>query len=157
MYDATMSPHSDLQREVSRFVREFGLHQPGRTACGQPISTSEAHALGLIAEGDQIRMTDLAQQLLLEKSTVSRLVRALEKRDWVTISTDPRDARARLIALTASGKRAAERLAAARSAHFDAVFTQIDPNKRNEVLAALAELAGAARRSREGGPDVASA
>jgi DNA-binding MarR family transcriptional regulator len=151
------SSPEDLQRHLIDFVRAFGLHQPDTTACGQPISTSEAHALGVISDREGIRITDLAHELVLEKSTVSRLVRSMSDRGWVRSAGDAADRRARLLRLTASGRRAAARLASARATHFESVLGSIDPRRRDEVLGALAELTRAARFTRKGDSDARGA
>ena len=135
---------------MMHFVRAFGLHQPDRTACGQPISTSEAHALGVLDDAGAIRLAQLADELVLEKSTVSRLVSSLRGRGWVRLDRDPSDGRARLVKLTASGRRAATRLKAARSTLFDTVLARIDPDRHYEVISALAELTEAARSAARG-------
>ena len=152
-----MADAVDLQRQLVEFVRAFGLHQPDRTACGQPISTSEAHALGVLADEAPLRISELAGRLILEKSTVSRLVSSLAEKGWIRTSPDPSDARARLIELSASGRRAAERLKAARNAHFESVLRAIAPGRRNAVIGGLAELTRAARSLDEKEGDVRSA
>lgn len=152
-----MSDAVDLQQQLVEFVRAFGLHQPDRTACGQPISTSEAHALGVLADEAPLRINELARRLMLEKSTVSRLVTSLAEKGWIRTSPDPCDARARLIALSAAGRRAAERLKAARSAHFESVLGAIDPGRRDAVISGLAELTRAARSLSEEEGEVRSA
>lgn len=66
-----------------RFVRNFGLHQPDRTPCGQPLPVSVAYALAEIARDGGLRQVELGRRLKLEKSTVSRLVANLRIRGWV--------------------------------------------------------------------------
>lgn len=152
-----MDLSDDFQRQLVDFVRAFGLHQPDRTACGQPISTSEAHALSVLGNSGVLRVTELARALNLEKSTVSRLVSSMTQRGWIRSSSDAHDGRARLIGLTASGRRAAARLKAARASHLQAVLTAIDPARRDEVIDGLAELTRAARSIKEGGQHASSA
>ena len=151
-----MATPEELQQQLVSFVRAFGLHQPDRSACGQPISTSEAHALGVLAQRGGVRLTDLARELILEKSTVSRLVASMAGRGWVRIQEDANDRRARLIRLTAAGRRAAARLAAARSRHFEAILAAIVPERRDQVIEALEDLIRASRSLDRGEPDVQS-
>ena len=71
------------QDALMRFVRNFGLHQPDRTPCGQPLPVSEAHALAEIARDGPLRQVELARRLKLQKSSVSRLVTNLAARGWL--------------------------------------------------------------------------
>jgi DNA-binding MarR family transcriptional regulator len=127
----------DLQDAVGRFVRSFGLLQPDRTPCGQPVPPSEAHALGELARDGELRQVDLVRRLHLEKSTTSRIVNQLTKRGWVERSPAPDDGRGVLLRLTPAGKQAAARLAQARQTRFQAVMERIPPQERETVLRAL--------------------
>jgi DNA-binding MarR family transcriptional regulator len=123
-----------LQEQIVAFIRAFGLHRPDQTACGQPVSVSEAHALMELAAGEPLRPAVLAQRLRLEKSTVSRLVRHLEKQSWVTREPDRTDGRAVRLRLTDSGRAAAEKLARARAEKFDALVGSLPDPTRDQVI-----------------------
>ncbi|GAA3446641.1 hypothetical protein Pve01_40010 [Planomonospora venezuelensis] len=125
---------------MARFVRAFGLHQPDQTPCGQPVPTSEAHALGELARGGALRQSLLAHRLRLEKSTTSRLVTQLINRGWAERAPAPDDGRGVLVRLTPHGAEAAARLAAARAERFSAVLDRIPEGERADVLRALTVL-----------------
>jgi DNA-binding MarR family transcriptional regulator len=142
------STHPDaqaLQDRLVGFIRAFGLHQPERTPCGQPIPVSEAHALAELARDPPLGQAELARRLGLEKSTVSRLVGQLAGRGWLHRRPDPDDGRATLLALTPTGQQAAADLAAARAAKFTRLLDRIPPAERAAVLGALATLTEALR------------
>lgn len=122
-------------------VRSFGLHRPHETPCGRPIAVAEAHALMDLAADGPMNQGNLATRLRLEKSTVSRLVRQLEKRRWIRRQRHAEDARVVFISLTAEGRRAGERLAVARGTKFDQLLAGIPKGKRPQVLNALSTLA----------------
>ena len=134
-----------LQERLVAFVRAFGLHQPERTPCGEPIPVSEAHALAELAQSAPLGQAELARRLRLEKSTVSRLVGQLVGRDWVRRQPDPGDGRATRLALTPEGERAAARLAEARAVKFQRLIDAIPPAERESVLDALDALTVALR------------
>ena len=134
------------QEALMRFVRNFGLHQPDRTPCGQPLPVSEAHAMVEIAREGRIRQVELARRLRLEKSTVSRLVAQLIGRDWVRRVKHDGDARVVRLELTAAGSRAAGELAVARAARFADLLRNIPAERRPAVLDAIATLVDAAAR-----------
>ncbi|MEV5889545.1 MarR family winged helix-turn-helix transcriptional regulator [Nonomuraea fuscirosea] len=135
-----MSGDRELQEAVSRFVRAFGLHQPDQTPCGQPVPTSEAHALGELARDGALRQSELAHRLRLEKSTTSRLVTQLINRGWAERTPAPDDGRGVLVQLTQHGRNAAARLAEARAKRFSAVLDRVPEGERADVLRALSLL-----------------
>lgn len=121
-------------------VRAFGLHQPDQTPCGQPVPVSEAHALAALAADASLSQHELGRHLRLEKSTVSRLVRQLESRGWVTRSGDESDGRVVRLSLSEPGRQAAKELAEARSARFSRVVAAIPEHERAAVLSSLSKL-----------------
>ncbi|MET7376822.1 MarR family winged helix-turn-helix transcriptional regulator [Micromonospora arida] len=131
------------QEALMRFVRNFGLHQPDRTPCGQPLPVSEAHAMVEIAREGQIRQVELARRLRLEKSSVSRLVTNLVNRGWVHRETAEGDGRGVLLLLTAAGTTAAARQADARRARLTALLDRVPDDQRAAVVRALQTLAEA--------------
>ncbi|WP_430502337.1 MarR family winged helix-turn-helix transcriptional regulator [Micromonospora trifolii] len=131
------------QEALMRFVRNFGLHQPDRTPCGQPLPVSEAHAMVEIAREGHIRQVELARRLRLEKSSVSRLVTNLVNRGWVHRETAEGDGRGVLLLLTAAGTTAAARQANARRARLTALLDRVPDDQRAAVVRALQTLAEA--------------
>jgi DNA-binding MarR family transcriptional regulator len=129
-----------LQDQMMALVRAFGLHQPDRTPCGQPVPVSEAHALAALAGDASFSQQELGRRLRLEKSTVSRLVGQLESRGWIARAGDELDGRVVRLSLTEPGRQAAEQLAEARSARFSRVVDAIPEDKRAAVLSSLAVL-----------------
>ena len=106
-----------LQEQVVAFVRAFGLHRPDQTPCGQPVSVAEAYALMELARVAPLSQNDLARRLQLEKSTVSRLVATLERREWITRVRSSHDGRVLDLRLTNKGQHMADQLAVARHAN----------------------------------------
>lgn len=129
-----------LQERMVAFVRAFGLHQPDRTPCGQPVPVSEAHALAALGEETPLSQQELGRRLRLQKSTVSRLVRQLEARGWVMRGGDDNDGRVVRLVLTDQGRQAASGLAAARSARFSRLIAAIPDEHRAVVLSSLSIL-----------------
>lgn len=129
-----------LQRRLVGFVRAFGLHQPERTPCGQPLPVSEAHALLELDADQPLTQQELGTRLRLQKSTVSRLVDSLERRGWLHRSAHPSDGRAILLRLTTEGSATAEAIARARETKFSQLLGAIPADERETVLHALTVL-----------------
>ena len=138
-----MSSVADAERVQTAFigtVRALGLLRPDTTPCGQPMSISEAHALGELHHGGPVSQQALADALRLQKSTVSRLVDSLVNRGWVERAVNPDDRREVRLTLTAAGQAAVEQLSAAATAKYRGIWERIPPEKRPQVVEALAVL-----------------
>lgn len=131
---------SEFQETMVALIRTLGLHQPDRTPCGQPVSVAEAHALLELGREPGLSQNGLAARLLLEKSSVSRIVTALEKRGWVARKRNPQDTRIVQVHLTDDGRDAAATLAVSRQAKFERIFTAIPMQDRDAVLTSLDTL-----------------
>ena len=136
----------DLAERVVSFVRAFGLHRPHETPCGKPIPVAEAHALMDLARVGPMSHGQLAQRLRLEKSTVSRIVRQLEKRQWIERDTARHDRRVVFVRLTKRGKAATRELAQARRGKFSRLLTNIPSGQRATVIGSLSALVRALER-----------
>lgn len=129
-----------LQDQVVGFIRAFGLHQPDRTPCGQPVPVSEAHALHELGSLEELGQLELGRRLRLQKSTVSRVVGNLIAKGWVQRLADPADGRAARLTLTPAGRTAAAELAAARTQRFSTLLAGIPEADRARVADAFAIL-----------------
>jgi len=68
-------------------------------------------AILVLLNGDAMTQGQLGEQLYLEKSSVSRLVDGLERRDWIVRTRDPKDSRHKLVTPTPKVLEAAEHCA----------------------------------------------
>lgn len=134
------SPASEFQETAIALIRAFGLHQLDRTPCGQPVSVAEAHALQELTREPGLSQNALAARLRLEKSSVSRIVTALEKRGWTVRKRSLKDTRIVQVHLTDGGRDAADNLAKSRQATFQRIFAAIPTAERDAVLASLGTL-----------------
>jgi DNA-binding MarR family transcriptional regulator len=135
----------ELQLHIQRFIRSFGLLDQERTPCGQPIPPSQAHALQVLGNGEAMTQQALANQLGLDKSTTSRLVAQLVDRDWVGKAVNPQNRREAQLALTDHGRTALGEVLASAGARFAALWQQLPPEKRPQILESLTLLTDAMR------------
>src|SRR5437867_5188054 len=120
--------HAALTRLVSAELRE--LH-------GLTINDYEALLVLSRAPDCAVRRVDLAQQLLLTPSGVTRLLDGLEAAGLVEKGQCASDARVTYAVLTEKGR---ERLHAASKSHLAAVRRTLEARFSDEELATLAEL-----------------
>jgi DNA-binding MarR family transcriptional regulator/N-acetylglutamate synthase-like GNAT family acetyltransferase len=93
----------DTVRAASRqLVREFGFLD--RTIAGTDLSGSGVHAIMEIGLHPGITAKELCARLKLEKSTVSRLLKSLEKRGDIQQARSDRDGRSFTLSLTPAGR-----------------------------------------------------
>jgi DNA-binding MarR family transcriptional regulator len=134
-----------FQEQLVALVRACGLHNPDRTPCGQPVPISEAHALMEIGRGEPISQTELGSRLHLEKSTVSRLVRILEQRGWISRERSLRDGRVDELCLTSEGTEVERDLGRARAQRLATVCARIPEDERPGVFRSIEILVEALR------------
>ena len=131
----------DLQAAVQTFVRTFGLLVTKQTPCGQPVSPSCAHALMLLLErearGLDTTQSELAAELGLDKSSITRLCARLEADERVTQQRAESDGRSRQLALTAPGRKMATNIQGASLQRFRRVIDALPRAKRRAVLDSL--------------------
>jgi DNA-binding MarR family transcriptional regulator len=149
MTERSDSESKELAATMVALVRSFGLHRPDETPCGEPVPVAEAHALMDLAADGPLNHGELAARLRLEKSTVSRLVRQLERRKWIKRSPAAHDRRVVQIQLTPRGEAAAQRLADARQSKFDGLLAALPRQKRSSILEAMSTLVSAMDDARD--------
>lgn len=130
---------------IVAFVRSFGLLQPERTPCGQPLHVSQAHALREIAVRPGITQNELGRELGLARATVSELVSQLAERGWITRTPAEGDRRVRCLDLTASGVKIAAEIADARRDLLAGILAGVSEPDRAALIVAIDRLALSAR------------
>ena len=142
---AFLQAHSALSHRLEVELRAAGH-----------VSLAEYDALVQLAAAEhrRLRMNELADQVLLSRSGVSRLVDRLERQGWVERATCPTDARGSWATLTDAGL---DTLRAAAPVHLAGVerhfLAPMDEADREGLARALdAVLAGLGSRSGASGP-----
>ncbi len=87
------------------------------------------------------RVTELAEQARMTKQSMAYLVESLTEGGYVTSESDPADGRARLVRLTAKGRRVWDRLIALSAAGEARLAERIGPQRMAELRARLEDLA----------------
>jgi DNA-binding MarR family transcriptional regulator len=122
--------HTALTREASaKLITDHGL----------TINDYEALLRLSWAENSALRRVDLAEQLLLTPSGITRLLDGLERDGWVTKRSCESDARVTYAVLTDEGR---ERLEAAARSHLAQVSALFEERLSTEELETLADLLG---------------
>jgi DNA-binding MarR family transcriptional regulator len=99
--------------------------------------------LPVLAELDRcgpVRHSDLADRLRLDASTVSRRVKHLAEQDFVAVTQDATDARARRVQIRPAGRKALAQLRSRRRDLLGEVIKDWDPRDREELQRLLARF-----------------
>lgn len=129
-----------LQNLFSEFLQALGLHRPDQVPAGFSISLSEMFALMELAAGAPMSQQALAEHLRLEKSTVSRLIKHLEQRQWVKRVRDLHDTRMFRLHLTDKGHETAARLAKSLTERHARLLAELKPEEQEALAYGLSAL-----------------
>ena len=129
-------------------VRVAGLLQPELKVLprtreelpGYAVSMSQAYAIHELDQGEPLSQQELAQRLLLEKSTVSRMVADLEHKGLVERERDPENRRTYRLRLTDDGRAFHARVAADYGARYRQWTAALPPAERQSLLIGLPAL-----------------
>jgi MarR family transcriptional regulator, 2-MHQ and catechol-resistance regulon repressor len=132
-----------LYGALSDLIRVYQFRDRDRICC-YDISVSQCYALeGLVRQGG-MTLNDLAAHLYLDKSTASRVVDALERKEYVLRAPHPSDRRAVLLEATTAGRDLYRRIEQDMLTEEKALLAGIDPEIRQAMTQLIARLARAA-------------
>ena len=103
-------------------------------------ATSKLLLLHNIARARPLRLKDLADELGVHQSYVSRHVRFLEDDNLVTVQPDPHDGRAALVELTEEGQSSLDTLADDHERAVERSLSSWKPEDRHSLQVLLARL-----------------
>jgi DNA-binding MarR family transcriptional regulator len=127
----------------ARLMNQMRVHDAWRKRAKVDLDRSGAAVLyKLYAEGENVRLTELAERLSIDQPAVTRKVQQLERAGLLRRSTDPDDARACRLRLTAAGRNSIERLLRARQSWFEELLAGWSDADRNEFARLLGLFVG---------------
>ena len=129
-----------LQELFSEFLQALGLHRPDQVPTGFDLSLSEMFALLALSAGAPVSQQALAEQLHLEKSTVSRLIQHLERRGWVRRVRDLHDTRMFKLQLSEAGHEQASRLVKSLAERHERLLAALRPDEQEALAYGLSAL-----------------
>lgn len=94
---------NELRHNARSIVRELGLLNDAYFEIG--VTLAERHLLIELTMYPSPTMGEIAERLLLDKSTISRLISKAVKKGYVACVTDEKDKRKRFLQITEKGKQ----------------------------------------------------
>ncbi len=138
--DRTTETIASALLSLARVMNQFKTHDTLCRQAGVDLDRGGAALLyKLFAEGEDVRLGELADRLGIDSPAVTRKVQQLERVGLVTRSPDPADARAARVRLAPAGRRSIEKLLRARELWLEEMLGDWSERDRAE-LARLLEL-----------------
>jgi DNA-binding MarR family transcriptional regulator len=136
-----------LREMIRLMVRRFSLaERADMQCCGMTVA--QAATLEALTEGS-LRLGELGTRLGIAPSTLTRNLKRLEERGYVSRRQDASDGRARRVALTASGRRAAAGVVEQERQFARSVLAHLPHHTAEHSLEVLGELLAAIRTATE--------
>lgn len=132
-------------REVLREFERVLTDSYEQTCSESGVTVSQCHVLIELEVGSHMSVSDLAQRLDLDRSTVSRTVDALVSMGLVLRREDPSDRRLKKLELTPKGRETTEDLQLKNDAYFGRILGDIPSGRWVEVAQAFELVVRASR------------
>lgn len=134
---------AELHSAVSDLVRIYQFRDRDKICC-YDISVTQCYALEVLVDRGALRSQALAEALMLDKSTTTRVVDALERKGYVERLADATDARALSLRVTRQGRGLYEKINRELIAQQVELLSDLDPSVRSGVIEVVQRLARAA-------------
>lgn len=135
-----------IRQAARQLVRE--LHLLDGRHCIEGYTYSQCHLITELNALGQATASELAERLVLEKSTLSRLCKGLVGSGHLVSSADPSDARQKLLRLGTKGKKAAAKINHYADAHVGSALDYVADPDRPALVAGLERYAKSLRYAR---------
>jgi DNA-binding MarR family transcriptional regulator len=139
-----------FRQDLRRFERLVASQLKGSSCCSG-VTLAQCHVLLEIEARASLSLSELAQALSLDKSTLSRTVDGMVNIGLVERSPHPKDRRSTQLSLTSQGQSTSIRINADNDRLFNKVLERIESDGRQAVLEGLHELVGAMEAEIAGG------
>jgi DNA-binding MarR family transcriptional regulator len=131
----------NFRKNLRRLQRKlFGQLEGDAICCG--VTMAQCHVLLAIEEKGLTTVTELAAELELDKSTLSRTVDSLVGDGLVRRETNAGNRRSQHISLTPQGEEATAGINEQWNSYFLSLFAQIPKTKHEAVLEGISLLSG---------------
>ena len=130
----------DLYAALNDLVRIYQFRDRNMICC-HDISVTQCYALQSLSRADAMSQGALANELMLDKSTASRVVETLERKGYVRRTPDPKDARAVQIGITAKGRALCHRIEEDLIEEERSIIANLAPEVRRGAISVVRDLA----------------
>ncbi len=144
--NAALQTHAEaLHAALAELVRVYRFRDRDRICC-HDVSVTQCRAIEALVQRGPSTLNELAAELLLEKSTASRVVAVLERKGYVARAAHPEDGRAVVLKATGAGRRLHERIHRDLVEEEKSLLRDVEPRVREAAANLILRLARAAAR-----------
>jgi DNA-binding MarR family transcriptional regulator len=136
-----------LRRQIRALEREIFEQLKGTACCG--VSLAQCHAVLEIGDSKTSNVSDLAEKLKLDKSTLSRTIEGLVRLNLVSREINTEDRRYMCVTLTPQGEQVYRSINQFCNQYYHTVFGCIPEEKHEQILESLKILAESMQSTRE--------
>lgn len=140
MTDSVLGALATALNDLYRLSGSARFHERTVAATGVAVSRTGLHFLSLVADSGPVSASRLAAGLDLSQPTASRVLQSLEAAGLVSRQPDDEDGRVSHYVVTASGRRALDRVHRWHVETLGAALADLDPRRRKALAAAVTEL-----------------
>lgn len=133
----------ELHGVLSGLMRVVQFRDRDRICC-YDVSVTQCYALEAVLRRGPLTLNELAAHLYLDKSTASRVVKALAEKGYLERRPHPEDGRAVQLEATAAGRRLHGAIERDLLAEVETLVADFDPEVRRALASLLARLSRAA-------------
>jgi DNA-binding MarR family transcriptional regulator len=132
----------ELRESVRTIMKKLGILQKGEAVCCG-VTMGQCYSITEIGRVDKISLNELAENLNLDKSTLSRTVDNLVQAGLVERMVNPENRRMIDIQLTPEGKKIYQGLEEKMDKYFRNILESIPKEKQKQVVESMELLAQA--------------
>ncbi|HNY12208.1 MAG TPA: MarR family transcriptional regulator [Candidatus Wallbacteria bacterium] len=136
-----------FRQHIRGLEREIAIQLKEDTGCCG-VSLAHCHALMEMVGCDEISVTELAENLELDKSTLSRTVESMVASGMVTREANKADRRQAILRVTPEGHAAIDRINKTCDDYYKELFKCISVEKHDIIVEAVELLATAMKKIR---------
>lgn len=133
-----------LYEALSDLIRVYQFRDRDRICC-HDISVTQCYALESLARRGPLTLNELAAELYLDKSTVSRVVNTIERKKLLRRRPHKQDRRAVQLEITSAGRRLHEVIRTDIEEREKRLIANFDPAARKALIDLVGRLAQAAK------------
>jgi DNA-binding MarR family transcriptional regulator len=135
---------ADLYGAMTELLRVYQFRDRDRVGY-HDLTVTQCYVLEILIRRGALTLNELAAEMCLDKSTLSRVVAGLETKQAVKRTTNPQDGRSILLEATATGRRRYQRVEADLVAENAAVLSGFSADSRRQLVVLIEALTRAAR------------
>jgi DNA-binding MarR family transcriptional regulator len=138
---------TDVVREWSEIFMHRSMRDFKRFMNETDLSFSQVNVLMRLFHGGNSGVSEIGGQLGVTNAAASQTVDRLVQLGMIERTEDPKDRRAKCLALTPKGRALIERGVEVRSQWVKGVTNSLSPEQKNMIISALTLLTEAARKT----------